>query len=89
MNLKDECPTFRRQDASAEPIKHQFSYGLDMEGPHLTRFCTVNNERRQKNSLSVTPFVISPALKTSCVQRRRWKRLSFITAEPADGTYLL
>lgn len=89
MNLEDECPSFRPHDASTEPINHHFSYHLDTERSHLARFCTVNNERRPENSLSVTPFVISPALKTSCVQGRRWKRLSSITAEPADGGYLL
>lgn len=61
-------------------IKHRFSYHLDVARFHLASFCTVNNARRQKNPQSVAPFVISPAFKMSCVQRRHWERLSFITA---------
>lgn len=61
INLKDECATFPRHDASTEPIKHQFPHHLDVDGLHLTRLCRVNNERRQKKPLSVAPSVISPA----------------------------
>lgn len=60
-------------------IKHHFSYHLDVVHFHLPRFCAVNNERRQKPQ-SVAPFVISPAFKMSCVQRRHWERLPVIAA---------
>lgn len=79
-NIRGSALTPGRYDASPELIKQQFSYRVDMKRSHLTSFCPVNNERRQKNSLSVAPFVICPALEMSCIQRRRWKRLSFITA---------